>query len=217
MKHLFSRYGRNIFQVENNQLVFSKNKISGNIDYLLDNHANQLNQKLFYISSYETNCDFFGELIKCPKNALKICSFDHDFTELTFQDELEASTSVYMMPLVYQNVIATVIKTVSPDAEFLIGKYPNNYDVVLLTWFRNTDFKDLKFLSNNEIIETTLLILFQQMEITSVMNIEPSKTAYGKNISNRFVQNSQDWLREINERKISLSELLKREYNFIYG
>ena len=103
----------------------------------------------------------------------------------------------------------------SPDAKFLIGKYPNNYDVVLLTWFRNTDFKDLKFLSKNEIIETTLLILFQQMEITSVMNIEPSKTAYGKNISNRFIQNSQDWLSEIIERKISLSELLKREYNVI--
>jgi hypothetical protein len=53
------------------------------------------------------------------------------------------------------------------------------------------------------------------MEISFLMNVEPSKTAYGKNISQKFIQKSKDWLNEINEEKISLAELIKREYRLI--
>jgi len=215
MKNLFSRYGRKSFQLENNQFVFGNNNLSVNIDELLDNHAHELNKNLFYISSYEINCDVFGELINCPKNALKICSFDHDFTDLMFQSVMQATTSVYMMPTLYENVIATIIKTESKDVELFIGKYPVNYDIVLLTWFRNIDFKNQKYLPNNEIIESSLLILFQEMEISFLMNFEPSKTAYGKKISQRFIQKSEVWLNEIIEKKISLTELIKREYLLI--
>ena len=70
-------------------------------------------------------------------------------------------------------------------------------------------------MSSNEIIESTLLILFQEMEISFLMNFEPSKTAYGKKISQRFIQKSQDWLNEIIEKKISITELIKREYLLI--
>jgi hypothetical protein len=215
MKNLFSRYGKKSFQIENNKPVFSNNNLSINIDELLEKHSHELNKNLFYISSYEINCDVFGEILHCPNTALKICSFDHDFTELSFQSVMQATTSVYMMPSLYENVIATIIKTESKDVESFIGKYPVNYDIVLFTWFRNIDLKNQKYLSNNEIVESTLLILFQEMEISFLMNFEPTKTAYGKKISQRFIQKSQDWLNEIIEKKISITELIKREYPLI--
>jgi hypothetical protein len=215
MKKLFSRYGRKSFQFENNQLVFGNNNLSVNIDELLENHSHELNKNLFYISSYEINCDVFGEIFHCPNTALKICSFDHDFTDLSFQSVMKATTSVYMMPSLYENVIATIIKTESEDVESFIGKYPVNYDIVLLTWFRNIEFENQKYLSNNEIVESTLLILFKEMEISFLMNFEASKTAYGKKISQKFIQKSQDWLNEMNENEISLVELIKREYRLI--
>ena len=212
MKHLFSRYGGRIFQVQNNQLVHSSNKLSVDIDELLENHSHQLSENLYYLSSYEIKSDLFGELSTCPRKALKICSFDHDFSDLSFQEQLEASTCVYMMPYAYPNVIATIIKTVSPDVEFFIGKYKVNYDVVLLTWYRNIEFKGLNYISQQEILESTLLVLFQQMGITSLMDLQPSNTAYGRKISNAFIGKSQGLLDEVNEYKTSFSDLLKREF-----
>ena len=212
MKHLFSRYGGRIFQVQNNQLVHSSNKLSGDIDELLENHSHQLSENLYYLSSYETISEVFGELLSCPKKALKICSFNHDFSDLSFQEQLEASTSVYMMPYVYQNVIATIIKTESSDVEFFIGKYKVNYDAVLLTWYRNIEFKGLNYISQREVLESTLLVLFQQMEITSLMDLQPSKTAYGRKISTAFIEKSKSLLDEVNDYKTSFSDLLKREF-----
>jgi hypothetical protein len=50
------------------------------------------------------------------------------------------------------------------------------------------------------------------MEITSLMDLQPSKTAYGRKISTAFIEKSKSFLDEVNDYKTSFSDLLKREF-----
>ena len=188
MKYLFSRYGGSSFIIGKGRASDEKLPEDQSLDNLLDHHATEIIEKLFFISSYDACPKFMGAYQILPPKSVKIGSVEHDFFEVFMQDDFRVTTDIYITIHDFSNVYALFIRTSGEYLKSVFEGYKPSYDYVQTTFFRDVSPHDLRF--NPKLMEIMLLILFYKMGINETdFNFEPSKTFLGKRISKKFIEN----------------------------
>lgn len=215
MKYLMSRFG-------GNTIIFGKGKASEallpedqSLDNMIDNYANEIIPNFFFISSYDAQPiwleSFHWSNFSSPP--IKIGTLKHQFLEIIAQNEITATTDIYIKNHYWPNVYAIFIKTHKQSLINEILDYTETYDYVLQVFIRSKDdIKTLNAISSRN-LERILTVLFYKMELiyeNTIFSFTPSKTCIGKKLSTQFVTACTTLLYNINTDE-QLKEILKNK------
>jgi hypothetical protein len=186
MRRLFSRYG-------GGALVIGKGKASDallpedqSLDNLLDHHAQEPVENIFYLSSYRMLPEFMGAMSPLPKGLTKVGVMHHLFTEMILQQDVNVETSIYLGTHHYPNVYVLLIHTDESDLQLYLGLESNKkvYDYVLTFFMRGIEDGKDNLKDSPEQLEMMLLILAYEMGLSyTELEFTPSGTPLGKRIA----------------------------------
>ena len=183
------------------------------LDHLLDQYSNEIYPNFFILSSFDLQTPLHGFLHKFPKQAVKIGKVYHCFNKLFLQSDIEVYTEIYVKKHQYENVFALMIKSNLEELKGIIDCDCSRLEYVQTNFFREANSRDrISLTKNPKMIEIMLLVLFYKMGITGHSFLfEPSKTAIGKNLSQRFIDLIHHFYEEIDSPE-SFGKQLKKTY-----
>lgn len=135
MKQLFARYGGHGFIIGKGRASALQLPEDQSLDNMLDHHSVEIIPNLYYISSYTIRPEYMGAYHHLPKNAVKLGTATHTFTDAFLQYDSEVRSDVYVGIHQYLNVFAVFIRTHEEDLAEIYGcrksAIEKTYDYVL--------------------------------------------------------------------------------------